>query len=86
MTRRAQTMTCTRQRAIRPGFDDLEGRQLLSTVLPGDETSPSAPAIATFKGRNTSPRGRGRAAPDSGRPSSETAAAMIPTIESTHHH
>ena len=31
----------------RPEFDDLEGRQL-SSVLP--ETSPSAPAIATFKG------------------------------------
>ena len=51
MTRRAQTMTCTRQRAIRLGFHDLEGRQLLSTVLPGDETSPPAPAIATFKGQ-----------------------------------
>jgi len=41
-------MRRTSQRAIRPAFDDLEGRQLLSTVLPGNETSPSAPAIATF--------------------------------------
>jgi hypothetical protein len=40
-------MTRTRQRAVRPVFDDLEGRQLLSVLL---ETSPSAPAIATFKG------------------------------------
>jgi len=44
-------MIRTRRRAIRPGFDDLEGRHLSSTVLPGDEASPSAPAIATFKGR-----------------------------------
>ena len=35
-------MTRTSKRALRPGFDDLEGRQLLST-LPG--TSPSAPAV-----------------------------------------
>ena len=40
-------MTRTGKRDFRPGLDDLEGRQLLS-VLP--ETSPSAPAIATFKG------------------------------------
>jgi hypothetical protein len=47
MTRRTQTMIRKSRRALRPGFDDLEGRQLLS-VLP--ETSPSAPAIATFNG------------------------------------
>jgi hypothetical protein len=41
-------MTRSSRRATRPGFDDLEGRQLLSVTLP--ETSPSAPAIATFNG------------------------------------
>jgi hypothetical protein len=40
-------MTRTSQRAIRPGFDDLEGRQLLSVALP--ETSHAAPAIIMFR-------------------------------------
>ena len=35
-------MTRTSKRAIRPGFDDLEGRQLLST---SPAVGPSAPAI-----------------------------------------
>ena len=37
-------MTRTSKRAIRPGFDDLEGRQLLSTSSPAANSS--APAIA----------------------------------------
>jgi hypothetical protein len=40
-------MTRTSQRAIRPEFEDLEGRQLLSVTLP--ETSIAAPAIITFR-------------------------------------
>jgi hypothetical protein len=50
MTRKTQTMRRTSQRAFRPGFDDLEGRQLLTVVggFPGEST-PSAPAIATFR-------------------------------------
>ena len=41
-------MKRTSKRAIQPGFDDLEGRQLLST-LPGP--SPSAPAITALQGQ-----------------------------------
>src|SRR5512142_791783 len=40
-------MTPTSKRALRPGFDDLEGRQLLSTL---PETSSFAPAVAEFSG------------------------------------
>jgi hypothetical protein len=40
-------MTRTSQRTIRPAFEDLEGRQLLSVTLP--ETSIAAPAIITFR-------------------------------------
>jgi hypothetical protein len=43
-------MTRTGKRDFRPGLDDLEGRQLLSTVGgPFPETSPSAPAITSFR-------------------------------------
>ena len=41
-------MKRTSKRTIQPGFDDLEGRQLLST-LPGP--SPSAPAITALHGQ-----------------------------------
>ena len=41
-------MARTSKRAIRPGFDDLEGRQLLSTL---PETSDFAPAMAYFNGK-----------------------------------
>src|SRR3954454_9149604 len=40
------------KRAFRPAFDDLEGRRLLATLdvnLP--ETSPFAPAVASFNGK-----------------------------------
>jgi hypothetical protein len=43
-------MTRTSQRAFRPGLDDLEGRQLLTVIGGfGGESTPSAPAITTFK-------------------------------------
>jgi hypothetical protein len=43
-------MTRTSKRAFRPGVDDLEGRQLLSTVGGAfPETSFSAPAITSFR-------------------------------------
>jgi hypothetical protein len=48
---RNQTMTRTSQRAIRPVFEHLEGRELLSVTLP--ETSIAAPAIITFRNRIT---------------------------------
>jgi hypothetical protein len=42
-------MTRTAKRALRPGFDDLEGRKLLTLVgTTFTESSYSAPAIATF--------------------------------------
>jgi hypothetical protein len=40
-------MTRTSRRGFRPGFDGLEGRQLLSVTLP--ETSNAAPAIVAFQ-------------------------------------
>jgi hypothetical protein len=51
MTRRTRTMTRTKKRPIRPAFDDLEGRHLLSMTLP--ETSIAAPAIITFQDQIT---------------------------------